>query len=263
MTIVDEYAKWLASWSESEKTLQARRTVAATVVREFGLAGLTVENLQQFVGRPNLSRWSRATYTSHLNDFCSWLVATERLAANPIADDRFRKPKRPSALPRPLSEAEVDRVLDAAEGRTRDWILFALLAGLRAHEIAKIRGEDITQAEIFVEGKGKVRATIPTHPDIWSMTERYPRRGFWFPGRTDGHLSAQSVSINVGALFRDLGISGSIHRCRHVYGTRLLRSGANIRTVQKLMRHASLATTAGYTAVDEDEMRAAIRGLSA
>jgi Phage integrase family len=49
-----------------------------------------------------------------------------------------------------------------------------------------------------------------------------------------------------------------VHRCRHVYATRLLRSGVNIRVVQQLMRHASLQTTAAYTAVDEDELRDAV-----
>ncbi len=63
-------------------------------------------------------------------------------------------------------------------------------------------------------------------------------------------------------VFDALGIEGSIHRCRHVFGTRLLRQGVHIRTVQKLMRHASLSTTANYTAVDEDELRAAILTLS-
>ena len=67
----------------------------------------------------------------------------------------------------------------------------------------------------------------------------------------------------MGKLFTALGISGSIHRVRHVYGTRLLRAGVNIRVVQKLMRHSSLATTATYTAVDESEMRSAIETLRA
>jgi integrase/recombinase XerD len=60
-----------------------------------------------------------------------------------------------------------------------------------------------------------------------------------------------------------MGISGSIHRCRRVYGTRLLRAGVNIRTVQQLMRHSNLDTTAAYTAVNEVELRNAIDMLTA
>ena len=258
--IVSEYAAWLQSWTSSKKTIDARRGLAAGRLKAWGVEGMTPANIQQWLGRPELKRWSRATYYANLKDFCAWLVASGYLDADPM--EEVRKPGRPSSLPRPLSEVDVDRVLAVATGRTRDWITIALLSGLRVHEIAKLRGEDVTQDAIFVEGKGGVRAMLPTHPDIWEMAGRYPREGYWFLGR-DGHISAPTITIQVSELFSSLGISGSIHRCRHTYGTRLLRGGTHIRIVQQLMRHASLATTAAYTAVDEDEMRAAISRLSA
>lgn len=260
--LIADYATWLRSWGASPKTVEARTVVARSRLKEWGIPGFTVENVQTWLARPDLSRWSRSTYHAHMKDLCAWLVATGHLSDNPMQD--VRTPKRPSSLPRPLSEPEVARVLSVATGNRRTWIMLALLAGLRAHEIAKIRGEDVTADGIYVEGKGGVRATIPTHEDLWAIAQDYPRTGHWFPGRGDRpHINAQSVSLGVGDLFRTLGITGSIHRCRHVYGTRLLRAGVNIRTVQQLMRHADLSTTATYTAVDEDELRAAIGRLSA
>ena len=76
-------------------------------------------------------------------------------------------------------------------------------------------------------------------------------------------VTPTAVSLAVSNLFARLGIEGSLHRCRHTYGTRLLRSGANIRVVQTLMRHSNLTTTAKYTAVDESEQIEAIRRLAA
>lgn len=257
--ITQAYVAWLRSWA-AEKTVKARRAVAASRMKAWGLEGMTPENIQAWLGRPNLSRWSRATYHAHLTCFCSWLVAAGHLDENPM--DGVRKGSRPRSLPRPLSEEEVGRVLANATGRTRDWILLALLAGLRAHEIAKIRGKDVSMEGIYVEGKGGIRATIPTHADLWAMAQRYPRHGFWFPGR-EGSIDPHRVSLHVGRLFHSLGIAGSVHRCRHVYATRLLRAGVNVRVVQQLMRHATVQTTAAYTAVDEDELRAAIGLLSA
>lgn len=257
---VAEYVRWLRSWTSSEKTISARRTVALSRLREWGVEGMTADNVQQWLGRPDLSRWTRSTYHAHLNDLCGWLVATGRLAENPM--EGVRKPTRPSSLPRPLTEPDVERVLATATGRTRDWIMIALLSGLRVHEIAKLRGEDVTEDTIFVEGKGGTRAMLPTHPDIWEMASRYPRQGYWFRGRS-GPIKPYTITTRVSRVFDSLGLEGSIHRCRHTYGTRLLRGGTHIRVVQKLMRHASLATTATYTAVDEDEMRAAISRLSA
>lgn len=262
MEIVDDYATWLRSWGASEETVRARCTVARGRLREWGGPhGFTPENVQAWLARPDLARWSRATYHAHLTDLCAWLTAAGHLAANPM--ESVRKPGRPKSLPRPLTEVEVARVLSAATGRQRTWILLGIHAGLRAHEIAKLRGEDVSPDGIYVEGKGGVRESLPIHADVRREARGYPQRGWWFPSaRVPGRpVSAATVTNYTSRFFRELGIDGSIHRCRHVFGTRLLRGGANIRTVQKLMRHANLATTATYTAVDEDEMRAAIHLL--
>lgn len=259
--VVDEYAQWMRSWGASPQTVRARTKVAEARIAEWGLDGFTVDRIERWLGRPELkSAWSRSTYHAHLTSFCSWAEAAGYLPTNPMPE--IRKGRRPQPAPRPLSDAEVMLVLSTAEGRVRDWILLALLAGLRSHEVAKIRGEDVTPDGIYVQGKGGSRSTLPTHPDLWAMAQRYPRQGYWFPSRGT-HISSDTVTNYVGALFGRLGISGSIHRARHTYGTRLLRSGVNIRKVQKLMRHANLETTATYTAVDEDELRAAINLLSA
>jgi site-specific recombinase XerD len=145
------------------------------------------------------------------------------------------------------------------------WLTLALYAGLRAHEIAKIRGEDVTEDTIYVRGKGGVDAQIPTHPVVWALALDRPRTGWWFPSSasTLGHVRSTSVSTETTKLFTANGIEGSIHRCRHTYATQLLRAGANIRVVQELMRHKSLSSTQIYTAVDEEELRNGIAGLQA
>jgi integrase/recombinase XerD len=260
-TIVDEYATWLRSWGASQRTIDARVGLARSRLLAWGIEGVTAENIAGFLARPDIKPWTRSTYHANLTCFCAWLVATGHREENPMV--AVRKPKRPAPRPRPLTESEVARVLSVVEGSVRDWILLALLAGLRASEIAKIRGEDVTADGIYVIGKGGKAETLPCHDDLWAMAERYPQRGYWFPGPDDGHLRSQQISLIVGKLFHAMGIDGSIHRCRHVYGTRLLRAGENIRIVQKLMRHSNLDTTASYTAVDEDELRAAINRLSA
>jgi integrase/recombinase XerD len=263
--LVEEYVAWLRSWRASTATIKARRTLVRSRLKAWGLNGFTPENIAAFLttdakGAPR-SGWTMNTYHNHLSDFCSWLVATGRLEESPM--ESVRKARRPKKLPRPLSDAERDRVLSVVEGQVRDWVILALRAGLRAFEIAKIRGEDVEVDGIFVRGKGEVEATLPCHPDVWEIAQRHPRTGYWFPGNDEGHIRAQQVSLGVGKLFDALGIEGSIHRCRHTYGTDLVRAGVHVRRVQQLMRHASLETTAGYTAVTEDELRDAILQLPA
>lgn len=261
--IIDGYETWLRSWA-SERTTKARVTLASARLREWGVSGFTVDNITEFLGRPTVSgrpksKWSKATYHAHLKDFCAFLVAAGHLDESPMGD--VRAVKRPKNRPRPLSQVDVDRVLSVVTGGTRDQLLLAMLAGLRVSEIAKIRGEDVAADGIYVMGKGEVDAVLPCHPDLWAIAQRYPREGYWFPGTDDGHINSQQISATVGRLFHSMGITGSIHRCRHYYGTTLLRNGEHIRKVQKLMRHANLETTAGYTAVDEDELRGAIARL--
>lgn len=261
--LITEYERWLRSWGASEKTIKARVNLARNRLNEWGLEGFTADNVTEFLARPKAngepkSSWSKSTYHANLRDFCAWLVAADHMEESPMDDPNVRKPKRPKSRPRPLSEAEVGQVLARAVGRTRDWVVIALCAGLRAHEIAKLRGEHVTPEGIYVRGKGGTEDTLPCHPDIWEIAQRHPRQGWWFSNGTGGHVSPDVVTMAVSRLFDSLAIDGSIHRLRHVYGTRLLRSGTNIRKVQRLMRHANLETTALYTAVDEDELRDAI-----
>lgn len=262
--IVGAYRAWLESWGAATKTIKARTGVAAMLLRTYGAEGLTSDNLQEWMARkkPNgmeLSAWSRATYYTHVRDFCAWLNAAGYLRHDPSSS--LKQPRKPHSLPRPLTDVDVDRVMTAATGRTWDWLLIALLSGLRAHEIAKVRGEDVSPEGIYVEGKGGTKANIPIHPDLWQMALRYPRAGWWFPNSKGSHVSGHLVTVEVSKLFDSLGLAGSVHRMRHTYGTRLLRGGTDIRTVQRLMRHASLQTTAGYLAVVDNQATAAIAQL--
>lgn len=265
MDILGQFREWLASWGASESTITHRLVVIEAGLREWGpLESVTTETLQRWLARGDWSGWTRVTYYGHLRSFFGWLAESGRIEADPTAG--LRRPRQPPSHPRPLTDREVEAVLAAATGHLRMWVLLGLLAGLRAHEIAKTRGEDVTASSIYVVGKGNKPAEVPTHPDVWSYAvEHYPARGWWFPSPRfgGGSIGAPTVTQAVTRLFASLEIEGSCHRLRHTFATRLLRGGVSVRVVQTLMRHESLATTAGYLAVDEDERVAAVRALAA
>lgn len=263
--LLKQYETYLRSWQASETTIKARVTLARSRLKAWGLSGFNRENVSAFLatdakGKPR-ARWTTSTYHNHLSDFCEFLVAVERIRHSPMSE--IKRTKRPNRKPRPWSEDEVEKILNVAEGEVRDWILLALLAGLRAFEIAKLRGEDFTSEGIYVLGKGGIEATLPCHPDLLAMSGRYPAQGYWFPGNNDGPMDSQRISMTVSKFTSSMGIEGSIHRGRHAYGTRLLRAGVNIRVVQRLMRHASLETTSGYLEVLGNEEQEAILKLTA
>lgn len=262
--LVSRYERWLRSVDRSPNTIKQRVRIANKVVARFAdLNAVDPEALADWLSEADdLARWSRATYHSGIRAFFKWLELSRLIDTDPTASPLFERPRTRRGVPKPLSPAETTAVLAAAHGNTLAWLLMALLAGLRAAEIAAFRGESITEERIILVGKGNKEATVPTHPDLWALAQQYPRRGWWFPSPAhDGHVAGNSVTIMVGRLFREAGIDGSIHRCRHTFATNLLRRGVNLRKVQELMRHESPATTAVYTAVNEDELRAAINLL--
>jgi integrase/recombinase XerD len=255
--LVDEYVEWLAAEGMSAQTIHQRAAFADSRLREWGTFDQDPAFLAGWLSA--YDGWTRRTYQVHLRSLYRWLVEAQHLPENPVT--RIRSKPTPRCRPTPLSAEELERCLDASQGRLRAWLLLGALAGLRAHEIAKVRGEDVTEQSLRVVGKGGTDCTVPLHPELWSLAQAYPRQGWWFPTHMPGpgHVTGSRVSQEIRALFRQLGIDqGAAHRLRHTYGTTLGRAGVPIRVVQELMRHASLSSTERYLGVDEDEKVAAI-----
>ena len=132
------------------------------------------------------------------------------------------------------------------------------------HEVAKFRGEDLAGRQVRVLGKGGVDAVLPAHQILEAEAADWPARGWWFPSPDDRTrpITPGNVTKVVSGAFHRAGVPGSAHSLRHFYGTQTLRSsGGNLRVTQELMRHASPVSTAIYTKVDDEQMRAAVDAL--
>jgi len=196
-----------------------------------------------------------------------WLAETGRRDDNPAAS--LPAVRAPRGVPRPISPADVARILAAcSDPRARSTAAYVLLAayeGMRVHEIAKVRGEDFAGGEVRITGKGSVSSTVPLHPHVAELVERMPRAGYWFPSDSpEGHVSRVSVSLAIGRAMKRAGVTGTPHGLRHHFGTQVLRaSGGDLRTTQRALRHASPATTAIYTQVADEALFRAIGGIPA
>jgi len=257
------YRNWLVSQGMSRNTIEQRVKFAEHFERRWGTFDVpsheVVEWLMGYTG------WTRRTYLSHVKSLYAFLIETGVVTESPVA--KMRTPPPPPPRPKPLNAEELRTVLESADDRMRAWLLLGYLAGLRCHEIAKVRGEDIDERSFYVLGKGGREAVLPTHGALWTLAQSYPRKGWWFPSpqAKHDHVSPSLVGQCIRHHFRACGIegTGSVHRLRYSFGTELSRSGAQIRVVQTLLRHSSLETTQRYIAVDEAERRAAIGGLVA
>ncbi|MDQ6524344.1 tyrosine-type recombinase/integrase [Nocardioides sp. LHD-245] len=252
--LIDPYRAWLRANDLSQNTIGQRVRFLMT---RLHLDALTMSPGDLSLWLSEFDGWTRLTYLSAVRSVTAFLVDTGRRADDPAA--KLRRGASPDGRPRPLVPGDDLRALHAATGDMRALVLLGLRAGLRAHEAAKIAGEDINAERLRVLGKGAKVVYLPTHPDLWKVAQQYPREGLWFPShRRAGAISGSTVSHRASLLLAAIGTDGSYHRFRATFATDMLRAGANIRVVQRLMRHASLATTEAYLGVAENELEDAI-----
>jgi site-specific recombinase XerD len=202
------------------------------------------------------------TYHGALTAWFGWLLLMGHRADNPMV--RVGRPKRVRSEPRPITDENLRRILRTRMNRrTRAMVLLAAMQGLRVHEIAKVRGEhlDLIDRTMVVVGKGGHRSTLPIHHMVAEIGVRMPRSGWWFPGADGGHQLRESVGGTIKEVMMRAGVPGSAHQIRHWFGTALVRAGVDLRTVQELMRHRNLTSTAIYTQIADVQRADGIQRL--
>lgn len=267
-SLVEEWAVWQQAGRRARRTVHERCRVIMAFLTESGVDPLTstaMDVARWMSGNEQWSQSTAATYYSYLMSWHKWLVMFEHRGDNPM--HKLVTPRRPERSPRPISDTDLIALLNLRmHRRTKVMILLGALAGLRVAEIALVRGEDIDTCagRIQVLGKGNKRAWVPLHPILAEVATTMPARGYWFPGnsrRPGLPIRAKSVSDIIGQAMRRGGIEGTPHALRHWYATTLLSEGADLRTVQELMRHSSVQTTQVYTQVPDSRRAAAVSRL--
>jgi site-specific recombinase XerC len=139
--LLDQHLTDIRRANARPRTVKARRDVLRKVEREAGpLPGLSRDDINAWLDQyPSPS--TRATYLGHLRSLFRWALENDRLDRDPTAG--IRTPKVPRRLPRPIGECELRDAIATATPQVRAWIILAAYAGLRACEIAAIRGEHI------------------------------------------------------------------------------------------------------------------------
>jgi integrase/recombinase XerD len=263
VTDLERWAAWMRAAGRSPRTIKTRLSGIETLSRHAGVTSvtaITAEHVTAWLGECE-APWTRCTYWVTVRCWVGWALAEGIICADPTA--RLAAPRTPKCVPRPVSDAVIRRLLDAGSTphRTRTYIALAALAGLRVHEIAKVRGEDIEPAGwLFVDGKGGTRCAIPLHPQLAAIAATMPPVDWWFP-HNGSHVSGEWVSTCIRRALRAVGSNATAHQLRHSFGTAVLRSSHDLRVTQELLRHSSPASTAIYTQVADVDKVDAIRAL--
>jgi integrase/recombinase XerD len=185
-------------------------------------------------------------------------------------------PKLPRSLPRPLSVEEIGRLIEAPPAGDavglRDRAILELLygAGLRISELTGLDVDDVEleDGSVRVLGKGGKERDVPVGRYAREAVSAYltrARPGFatarsraaMFLNQRGGRLTRQGVSLVLARHVRAAGLRRRVtpHTLRHSFATHLLEGGADVRVVQELLGHASVATTQIYTLVTKEHLR--------
>jgi len=189
---------------------------------------------------------------------------------------RLRPPKAPQRLPKALTIDQVERLLDAPSAEEplgiRDRALLELLyaTGARVSEAVGLDVDDLAHGDVLrLRGKGSKERIVPIGSYARSAVDAYLTRvrpGLAAKGRASARLflgargaplSRQSAWLVIRAAAERAQITAEVspHTLRHSFATHLLQGGADVRVVQELLGHASVATTQIYTHVSVDALR--------
>jgi site-specific recombinase XerD len=218
------------------------------------------------LGTRRLARATIARKAAALRCYFAWLSRHGRIGSDPARS--LRAPSGGGRLPRVLSSGEVGALLDVGAGDAldrRDLAVLELLyaAGLRVSELCGLNRDDIDLRgrTVTVLGKGAKQRRVPIHDAAAAALEVWLRDG---RDTMDGPPEAAFVNqrgARLGPrdvrriLDRRAASPTHPHALRHTYATHLLDGGADLRVVQELLGHASLATTQIYTHVSKERLR--------
>lgn len=263
----------------SPRTLDAYRRDLADLAAFLGRspAGATADEIEAWLatmrGR-GLAASSIARRAAAARSLYRHLVLLGVRPDNPAAEVEL--PRRRRRLPRTLSPAEVERLIQAANGfaprQLRDRALVELLygAGLRVSEAVGLDRARIDLAERLVRplGKGDKERLVPLGREATEALRRYLSRGRPYLDRRhrpELFLNAQGGALTRAGAFlvlRRLAERAGLepervhpHLLRHSFATHLLEGGADLRSVQEMLGHADLATTELYTHVSDRRRR--------
>ncbi len=214
---------------------------------------------------------TRRSYRAGIRGFFAWAHKNGHLPDNPAAD--LEQVKVPRAVAQPVPEVVYREAIAAASARTALMLRLAGELGLRRAEVARVHTRDLRHSasgapQLLVHGKGSRQRLLPVSADLAAKimagaagySPGMPSTGWLFPSEKGGHVTPRWVGTLCS---RALPGVWTLHKARHRFASTAYRGTRNIRAVQEMLGHSSVAITERYTAVDDDEMRAAMMAAAA
>lgn len=279
----------LATWRDhlvdsrrrSEHTVRAYTACAARLLQSLEIeewdqaAKLDAPDLRRFIADRRADGIGNATAARELSALKSFIAfARQQVGDGDGEAPRLRGPRIKKGLPRPVTPDDAVNMADLVAGNAAaDWIgerdravmLLLYGSGLRIAEALSLKGANLPLGEVIqVTGKGGKQRIVPILPITREAVDRYAARCPYplgaeeplFRGAKGGALSQGMVQKAMAKARKMLGLpdTATPHALRHSFATHLLGAGADLRSLQELLGHASLGSTQIYTKVDAATM---------
>ena len=248
----------------------------------------THRDFRRFLSSLSGAGYAKTTVNRRLSavrSFYSWLVREGVIESNPAAV--VSSPKLPKPLPHVLSQEDVEKLLKCADASTPAGALDAALvellyaSGARIGEVASLDVDriDFSDKSVRLFGKGSKERIVPLYPAALHALDAYlaharpvllaNRKGgltaeeaadaqrALFINARGARMSERSLRARFEKLLAQAGLAGMAtpHTMRHTFATEVLDGGADLRSVQEMLGHASLSTTQIYTHLTPERLR--------
>lgn len=292
--LVDQFLEMLAAErGRAENSLAAyRRDIEHYLARsDAGLLATTSETIRSYLAALHEEGLKASTVARRLSAIRQMFLFLYREGLrNDNPAKNIESPRQPVKLPKTLSDAEVEQLLDTAEMKTQRGKLKALRAhalletlyatGLRISELVSLPrrsvGPDTNM--ILVRGKGGRERMVPLGDKarlaltayLQALHVKEAQKGtkspagahYLFPSRgAKGHLTRRRAGQLIKKLAVEAGLDPktvSPHKLRHAFATHLLSNGADLRAVQQMLGHADISTTQIYTHVLDERLKSLV-----
>ncbi len=279
---LDAYDRELSGRSAAANTRRAYASDLAQLsewaqARELTPESVAYRDLRGYAAHLSEVGASKATVARKLAAIRGLYDSLRRSGAVPQNPaDLLSSPKRESKLPRVLDRDEITKLLERIpaltplEVRDRAMLELAYACGLRAEEIVNLDlgALDFDSEQLRIEGKGSKTRIVPVGEPAQRAVGRYLERArhtlvsnhaepALFLSKSGRRLSPSDVRRRLQRWVKEAAIAGGVspHALRHSFATHLLEGGADLRTIQELLGHSSVATTQIYTRVEPSWLR--------
>ena len=275
-----EVSKVVSKHTLKAYSLDLKIFVAYLESQGVSIAQVNHLHIRGYLGQQSVevSPATRARRLASIKSFYKFLSRRKLIDTNPAR--RVKSPKLPLKLPRAIPVDEAFALMNAPDTEwllsLRDRAMLEVLygGGLRVSELVGLSLGDLDRSSntVRVLGKGQKERLCPLNPEaIAALDAWFERRGELLAAdfkRQDpkavflnfrgGRLTTRSVERHLDRYVKQLGLNRKMspHALRHSFATHLLAGGADIRSIQELLGHASLSTTQRYTAVSFEQLQA-------